>query len=77
MTLADTMNTELDREALNRLRWIGWIGLGSVALLWISWVSVGVVDAGRAEVRQETQYEQLREDLAEIKSLLRELRSGP
>lgn len=72
---ADTLDisAEMNAESLNRLKWFGWVALGAVALGWIAWVSDGVIGAGQADVRQRHQYEQLREDLAEIKSLLRDL----
>ena len=61
-----TMNASTD---LAKLKWIGWLILGSLLLTLSAWFAGEVVANGRKivvlEERQRTQYLQLREDFAE------------
>ena len=60
---------------LQRLRWAGWIVAGTVAVAWAGWLSLLAIDnSTRVSVvrdRQQSQYDQLREDIAEIKVMIR------
>lgn len=65
---------ERTRGILQAVKWGGWLLMGSISLGWIAWISLLVQD-NRVEVirvteRQTLQYEQLREAVSEIKTLL-------
>lgn len=60
---------------LQSIRWAGWAVVATICLGWISWISLQVMD-NRAEVvriseRQALQYEQLREAVNELKTLIK------
>lgn len=59
---------------LQKIKWAGWIILGAVAFSFCGWISGEVVANGQriavVEERQRSQFEQLREDIGELKKLL-------
>ena len=59
---------------MQRIKWGGWALLATIALCWASWLSLVAIANSNAtaviEERQKTQYEQLRDDIAELKTLL-------
>ena len=59
---------------LQKIKWAGWIILGAVAFSFCGWISGEVVANGQRiaviEERQRSQFEQLREDIGELKKLL-------
>ncbi|MEQ9407726.1 MAG: hypothetical protein RIK87_08355 [Fuerstiella sp.] len=70
-----TMGAYNIRQDINRIKWSGWALAGTVFLCWASWLSLLAIansnTAAVIEERQERQYEQLREDIAEVKLLLK------
>lgn len=63
-------------DDLQRIKWAGWSVVAVVLLGWSSWVSLVAIATqsglGRTEERQANQYQQLRDDMAELKALIRE-----
>ena len=59
---------------MQKIKWAGWIILGAVAFAFCGWISGEVVANGQriavVEERQRSQFEQLREDIGELKKLL-------
>lgn len=67
--------SSLSRDDLQRIKWAGW-GLAAVILCaWAGWVSLLAIanstGLARTEERQTNQYQQLREDIAEVKTLVK------
>ena len=64
----------MSRDDIQKIKWAGWLALAAVGMAWASWLSSLAVANMRAtavfEERQKTQYVQLREDIAELKSIL-------
>lgn len=69
-----TLRTGLSEDEVSRLRWFGWSVAGVLLAAWAGWISLLALANGtaitRTEERQQNQYQQLREDLAEIKTIL-------
>jgi hypothetical protein len=61
-------------QSMDKIKWAGWVILGAVAFSFCGWISGEVVANGKAiaviEERQHSQYEQLRDDIAELKRLI-------
>ena len=68
--MAAPIGNEFDDEAISRIRWLGWVALGAFAVPFLIWLSTRAVQTYVIEERQQQQYEQLREDIAEVKELL-------
>ena len=60
-----------DKQGLVARPVAGWFALGAVVLSWAGWVSLRAIATHVIEERQQQQYEQLREDIAEVKELLK------
>lgn len=62
-------------DDIQKLKWAGWIVFGTIAISWAGWLSMlAISNSNQVSVitdRQQTQYERLREDIGEIKSILR------
>jgi hypothetical protein len=64
----------MTRDSLDKLKWAGWLIVGAVGLTMCGWFASTVVANSRGlavvEERQQSQYERLREDIAELKKLV-------
>jgi len=64
----------MTRETLDRIKWAGWLIVASVGITMGTWMCASVVanSQGLAVIkeRQQSQYEQLREDIADLRSLV-------
>lgn len=63
-------------DDLQRIKWAGWTVAGMVMAAWGGWISLVAIATqaglGRTEERQQNQYQQLRDDVAELKALIQE-----
>lgn len=70
------MPQRLTEDDLQRIKWAGWAFVGIVCIGWSGWISLLAISTqaslGRTEERQSNQYEQLRDDVAELKALIQE-----
>jgi len=61
---------------MQKIKWAGWVIVGAVGLVFSGWMAAEVVGNGTriavVEDRQMTQFEHLRDDIAEIKALVKE-----
>ena len=66
----------MSRDDLQKIKWAGWIALAAVAFAWAAWLSRTAIantnTTAVIEERQRTQYDTLREDIAELKRLVSE-----
>lgn len=73
-----TLRSGLSEDEVSRLRWFGWSVAGVLLCAWAGWISMLALSNGtaitRTTERQQNQYQQLREDVLEIKVILQ--RSG-
>lgn len=58
----------------------GWIAVGTIFLAWAGWISLEAIStssqADVIEATQESQFEMLREDIAELKELVQRPSGG-
>ena len=69
-TTADLSTVPDFGNDLQRIKWFGWVALGAIVLSWAGWVSLRSIATHVIEERQESHYQQLREDISELKSLI-------
>lgn len=62
-------------EDLQRIKWAGWALAGTCLMCWSGWISLLAISNSTTvrtvEERQIQQFERLRDDIGEIKQLLR------
>lgn len=60
------ISSEMQSQDLNRLRWGGWVVLGSFVVPFVIWVAVSSHTTWVIKNQEELHYERLREDIGRV-----------